>query len=41
MLNLNEYIDKFKDKVFTDATVDPCIIILEKNKEKGDKPFFI
>jgi len=38
-VNLNEYIDKFKDKVFTDATVDPCIIILEKNKEKGDKPF--
>ena len=30
--SIKQYIDKFDDKVFAEATVDPCIIILEKSK---------
>ena len=30
-----QYIDKFKEKVFKDASVDPCIIILNKIKAKA------
>jgi len=36
---LIEYIDDFEDKVFADATVDPCIIILEKNNVNKDNNF--
>ena len=37
---IEQYIDKFEEKVFMDANVDPCIIILEKNEENKNKTFF-
>ena len=34
---LIQYIDKFDGKVFEEATVDPCIIILEKTEAKNNE----
>ena len=36
---IKEYIDEFDNKVFEEASVDPCMIILDKSKPKGDEIF--
>jgi len=38
-LKIEDYIDKFEEKVFEDASVDPCIIILTKTNKNKDNLF--